>query len=199
MILYFVLIFINAELSVVLHEVIIYTLLYLSASLYISCNNVNALSPQSAINSIASINIYSGLFSNHKIASSTSQSHNSFTFFPVDKFSARVTNTYSFPFNSFLHTTDLPEPAFPCIDTNFSRPACIVSIISIVKFNCSEYFERSNTLLCNFITTTENENLNNISQEVDFAEWYDLKTAQEVILHNSLAEKFYLEAIKKIV
>lgn len=71
--------------------------------------------------------------------------------------------------------------------------------ISIVKFNCSEYFERSNTLLCNFITTTENENLNNISQEVDFAEWYDLKTAQEVILHNSLAEKFYLEAIKKIV
>ena len=143
MILYFVLIFINAELSVVLHEVIIYTLLYLSASLYISCNNVNALSPQSAINSIASINIYSGLFSNHRIASSTSQSHNSFTFFPVDKFSARVTNTYSFSFNSFLHTTDLPEPAFPCIDTNFSRPACIVLIISDLSISYSPLISSS--------------------------------------------------------
>ena len=118
-------------------------MLYLSASLYISCNNGNALSPQSAINSIASIKIYNGLFSNHRIASSISQSHNSFTSFPVDKFSALVTNTYSFPFNSFLHTTDLPEPAFPCIDTNFSRAACIVSIISDLSISYSPLISSS--------------------------------------------------------
>lgn len=71
--------------------------------------------------------------------------------------------------------------------------------VSIVKFNCSEYFERSNSLLCNFITTAENEDLSNISEEVDYADWYDINTAKYVILHNSLAEKFFLEAVKKIV
>ena len=71
--------------------------------------------------------------------------------------------------------------------------------ISIVRFNCYEYFERSNTLLCNFITFSENEDLSMISAEVDYAQWYDIETAKDVILHASLAEKFFLEAIKKII
>lgn len=70
--------------------------------------------------------------------------------------------------------------------------------VEIVKFNCSQYYERSNTLLSNFITVAKTEDLTNHSQEVDYAGWYDLKTAEKVVFPNSLAEKFLNEALKKI-
>lgn len=74
---------------------------------------MNAFSPQSAINSIASIKIYNLCFPNQRIASSTSQPHISFSVFPNAKFSALVAKTYSFSINNFLQMTDFPEPAFP--------------------------------------------------------------------------------------
>lgn len=67
-----------------------------------------------------------------------------------------------------------------------------------LSFNCSEYFERSNTLLCNFISVAQNEDLSKISAEVDYAQWYEIETAKDAVLHYSLAEKFMLEAFKKI-
>lgn len=66
-----------------------------------------------------------------------------------------------------------------------------------LRFNCSEYFERSNTLLCNFISIAQNEDLSKISTEVDYAQWYDIETAKDAVLRDSLAEKFMLEAFKK--
>ena len=64
------------------------------------------------------------------------------------------------------------------------------------KFNASEYFEKSNTLICNFIVRSKNENFA-LSQEVDYAEWYSLKEAKRVILKDSLAEKFFDKAVEK--
>ena len=66
------------------------------------------------------------------------------------------------------------------------------------KFNASEYFEKSNTLICNFIVRSKSENFA-LSQEVDYAEWYSLKEAKRVILKDSLAEKFFDKAVEKVI
>lgn len=65
------------------------------------------------------------------------------------------------------------------------------------KFNASEYFEKSNTLICNFIVRAKNEKFT-LSQEVDYAEWYSIKNAKEVILKDSLAERFFYKALAKV-
>ncbi len=65
------------------------------------------------------------------------------------------------------------------------------------KFNDSEYFEKSNSLICNFITRVGSEDFK-LTEEVDYAAWYDLNTAKEVIYHNGLAESFLLKALEKI-
>ena len=65
------------------------------------------------------------------------------------------------------------------------------------KFNASEYFEKSNTLICNFIVRAKNEKFT-LSQEVDYAEWYSIKNAKEVILKDSLAERFFDKALAKV-
>lgn len=64
------------------------------------------------------------------------------------------------------------------------------------KFNESEYFNASNTLICNFIVQAENEYFS-LSKEVDNAEWFDIETAKNVIYKGSLAEKFLNLAISK--
>ena len=65
------------------------------------------------------------------------------------------------------------------------------------KFNESEYYNGSNTLICNFIVQAENENFI-LSQEVDGAEWFDIETAKDVIYKGGLAEKFLNIAISKL-
>lgn len=65
------------------------------------------------------------------------------------------------------------------------------------KFNASEYFEKSNTLICNFIVRAKNEKFT-LSDEVDFAEWYSIKEAKRVILKDSLAERFFDKAVAKV-
>lgn len=65
------------------------------------------------------------------------------------------------------------------------------------KFNESKYFEKSNSLICNFIVTVDNESLN-CNGEVDFAKWYDKSVAPKEILQNSLAEYFLLKSFEKI-
>ncbi len=69
--------------------------------------------------------------------------------------------------------------------------------VSEIHFNKSEYFAKTDSLLCNFVAVATDENLT-ISQEVDYANWYDIKTAKEVIYKNSLAERFLISAIEKI-
>ena len=65
------------------------------------------------------------------------------------------------------------------------------------KFNASRYFPKSNSLICNFITVTECENVV-CNNEVDYAKWYCIDEAKEAILHNGLAEYFFLESLNKL-
>jgi NAD+ diphosphatase len=65
------------------------------------------------------------------------------------------------------------------------------------KFNDSRYYEKSNSLICNFIVTVENENFY-CNPEVDFAKWYNIDEACEVILQGGIAQYFLQESIKKV-
>lgn len=62
-----------------------------------------------------------------------------------------------------------------------------------VRFNKTEYFEMTNTLMINFSCTAKTEDLSNVNQkEVDRAEWFGKDIVREVIMPNSLAERFLL-------
>lgn len=66
------------------------------------------------------------------------------------------------------------------------------------KFNQSQYFERSNSLICNFIVTVE-EKTPTCNPEVDCAKWYTIEEAKESILKNGLAEHFFLLSLEKVL
>ncbi len=71
-----------------------------------------------------------------------------------------------------------------------------LSVLSY-KFNASKYYEKSNSLICNFIVRAEDENLHPNS-EIDFAKWYTLNEARAEIYKGSLAEEFFLKSLEKI-
>lgn len=62
----------------------------------------------------------------------------------------------------------------------------------------SQYFEKSNTLMLNFISVVENDDLSNISKEVDKATWFSFDEAKQNIKNGSLAEKFLLKILEKL-
>ncbi|HIZ44838.1 MAG TPA: NUDIX domain-containing protein [Firmicutes bacterium] len=64
-------------------------------------------------------------------------------------------------------------------------------------FNMSEYFEKSNTLMLNFASIVDSEDLSGMTDEVDDAAWYTPAQAREAITHDSLAEKFLLAWLDK--
>lgn len=66
------------------------------------------------------------------------------------------------------------------------------------KYMRSEYFERTNTLMLNFVSIVNDDKLDVLSAEVDQARWFTLDEAKQVILKNSLAETFLLNIIQKI-
>ena len=66
------------------------------------------------------------------------------------------------------------------------------------KFNESEYYKGSNTLICNFIVQAENEDFS-LSQEVDGAEWFNIETAKDVVYKGGLAEEFLNKAVSKVI
>lgn len=65
------------------------------------------------------------------------------------------------------------------------------------KYNESQYFEKSNTLICNFIVQSASEDFH-LTSEVDSASWFSIEAAKNEILKNSLAEYFLNLALKKI-
>ena len=65
------------------------------------------------------------------------------------------------------------------------------------RFNKSEYFAKSNTLMVNFACTVDSENFTLRKGEVDRAGWFSVEEARAQIYHDSLAEKFLLSAIEK--
>lgn len=61
------------------------------------------------------------------------------------------------------------------------------------KYVYSKYFEKSNTLMLNYISTVETEDLSHRSKtEVDEVHWFDFQQASEAVIKNSLAEKLLL-------
>lgn len=65
------------------------------------------------------------------------------------------------------------------------------------NYNDSKYFEKSNTLICNFIVRTKNEDFK-LTKEVDFANWYTLEDGKREIMKNGLAEHFYNLSLSKL-
>ncbi|MCL6601564.1 MAG: NUDIX domain-containing protein [Paenibacillus sp.] len=62
----------------------------------------------------------------------------------------------------------------------------------------SIYFEPSNTLMLNYISIADSEDLSQVSSEVDKAVWFTLDEAAAAIKKNSLAETFLTAVIKKL-
>lgn len=60
-----------------------------------------------------------------------------------------------------------------------------------LKFNKSEYFKPTNTLMLNFLCVAESESLSALNtDEVDFAKWFLFDDAKNNIKKNSLAQRF---------
>lgn len=58
-------------------------------------------------------------------------------------------------------------------------------------YNHSEYFEKSNTVICNFVCIIDKEDLSNVSDwEVDHAQWFEIKDVLNEVKPNSLAKRF---------
>ncbi|WCM71515.1 NUDIX domain-containing protein [Clostridium perfringens] len=62
----------------------------------------------------------------------------------------------------------------------------------------SSYYEKTNTLMCNFICMVDSEDLSQINEEVDKAEWFSFEDALKNIKSKSLAEEFLIYAFKKM-
>ncbi len=71
-------------------------------------------------------------------------------------------------------------------------------IASEIRFNQSEYFEKSNTLMLNFSCVADKEALYGLNtREVDKAQWFTFEEAEKAIRPHSLAKKFLLSFLQK--
>ena len=62
--------------------------------------------------------------------------------------------------------------------------------VSEIRFNRTRFFERSNTLMCNFTAFVENDAELQTNEEIDFFAWFDYNEARRNIRPNSLAAYF---------
>jgi NAD+ diphosphatase len=68
-----------------------------------------------------------------------------------------------------------------------------------LKYNRSEYFPKTNTLMLNFGVVVDDMSLDGMNtDEVDVATWLTLEEAQEKIMPGSLARKFLLNHLDKL-
>lgn len=63
------------------------------------------------------------------------------------------------------------------------------------NYNDSIYFEKSNTLIHNFVVTVDSENFKIKENEVDCAGWFTIKDAVRCVKPNSIAECFLTYAL----
>lgn len=54
----------------------------------------------------------------------------------------------------------------------------------------SQYYERSNTLMFNYLCVTDSEDLSGTNHEIDQAAWFSIAEARQAIKPNSLASYF---------
>lgn len=64
------------------------------------------------------------------------------------------------------------------------------------NYNHSIYFEKSNTLIHNFIVVVDNEGFAIKEDEVDKADWFTIEDAVKYVKPNSLAKSFLTKALK---
>lgn len=64
------------------------------------------------------------------------------------------------------------------------------------NYNDSIYFEKSNTLIHNFIVTVDNEKFKIKENEVDLAQWFSVDQAIKNVKPNSIAQTFLLQALR---
>lgn len=62
--------------------------------------------------------------------------------------------------------------------------------VSEIRFNRTRFFERSNTLMCNFTAFVENDAELQTNEEIDSFAWFDFNEARRNIRPNSLAAYF---------
>lgn len=70
---------------------------------------------------------------------------------------------------------------------------------SRVHFNRTSFFEKSNTLMCNFTAFVKDASELNPNKEIDSYKWFDPDEARKNILPDSLASKFlnaYLDGLR---
>ena len=66
-----------------------------------------------------------------------------------------------------------------------------------IRFNKSEYYGPSNTLMLNFSCTARSEELHIAEKEVDFAAWYTIDEVEKEIFQGSLAHRFLSEFLRQ--
>ena len=72
--------------------------------------------------------------------------------------------------------------------------------VSELKFNRTQFFERSESLMCNFTAFVEDDSEMDPNYEIDKYSWFSREGARENIRPDSLAEFFlnsYLDEAKK--
>ena len=62
--------------------------------------------------------------------------------------------------------------------------------VSEIRFNRTRFFERSNTLMCNFTAFVENDAELQTNEEIDSFAWFSFDDARKNIRPNSLAAYF---------
>lgn len=62
--------------------------------------------------------------------------------------------------------------------------------VETIRFQKSEYFEKSNTILCNFYVEVKDTCVNT-NKEVDSYKWYDIDEAYKIVDKTRLVGKFY--------
>lgn len=70
--------------------------------------------------------------------------------------------------------------------------------VKALRYMKSEYFEKSNSLMCNFICVVDSDELHRKEDEVDRAQWYSLEDAPKAIKQGSLAAKFLDNALNNM-
>ena len=66
-----------------------------------------------------------------------------------------------------------------------------------IKFNKSEFYEPSNTLMLNFSCVAKTEDLHIAEKEVDSAKWFTVGEIESEIFQGSLAHRFLHEFLSK--
>lgn len=70
--------------------------------------------------------------------------------------------------------------------------------ITRLQYMRSSYFEKSNTLMLNFMSVADSEDLSGVTKEVDIATWFTPEEAKQQIMPGSLAESFLLTILSRL-